>query len=345
MITMRIKEKKNALIVRGVVIPCGLSDKTNDKPQSKEDIKKIFTNYIAHETDVQHSWVKNFGVYPLENTLVEDETIIAGQTVPANSWIASHLVVNQDIQAMIRELDLNGYSLGAVEDAGLNENQNFLNKSLRYEYLKDSEDLNPLFISFVDKPANGFKWEVYDYDSFLAKSLDYNFGDEIMSENGQEIGTPEGYVSEGFVERLFGNLFMKKSESEEEKEEPPVDGEEKDDECKMEKAESVLSDEDIQRIAEAVAPAVVEALKELAKEETPVEPSEEDDKLEKSVKEGESSEEENDDVKMEKSETTDSNKEDKFMTKSTTKVDEPVKYVQPSTSTKRDRHGRNIKYL
>ena len=38
---MRIKEKKQGLIVRGVVIPCGLTDKTGDKPQTKEDIKKM----------------------------------------------------------------------------------------------------------------------------------------------------------------------------------------------------------------------------------------------------------------------------------------------------------------
>ena len=40
---MRVKEKTDAIYVRGVVIPCGMADNTGDAPQSKEDIKKILT--------------------------------------------------------------------------------------------------------------------------------------------------------------------------------------------------------------------------------------------------------------------------------------------------------------
>lgn len=342
---MRIKEKKKALIVKGVVVPCGLSDSTNDKPQSKEDIKKIFTNYISHDTDVQHSWVKNIGIYPLENTLCEHETTIAGQTVPANSWIASHLVINPDIQAMIRDEELKGYSLGAVNDKGLNENQ-FLNKSLRYEHLKDSEDLNPLFISFVDKPAHGFNWEVYDYDSFLAKSLEN--GDEIMS--NEENQAHKGYVSEGFLERVLGN-FLSKSETPEDEQKEEIDEELEKSECaddeKLEKAETVLSDEDINRLVDALVPAVAERvideLKSLANEPKGEPKEGEESTLEKS--ESSEEKEDEDETKMEKSENPAEESEGNFLKKSTTKVNEPTKFVEKSTSTKRDRYGRNIKYL
>lgn len=221
---MRVKEKTDAIYVRGVVIPCGMADNTGDAPQSKEDIKKIFTNYLTHETDVQHSWVKNFNVYNLENTITETETEINRQKVPPHSWIASTMVVNPEIQAMIREGKLNGYSLGAVGEDGLNENVNFLNKSLRYDELKDKEDLNPIFISLVDNPANGFKWEVYDYNSFLAKSGD------IMT---NEMGIPsneEGMVSEGFVERIINKFFLAKSEEEAKKEDEKAASSKKEDE-------------------------------------------------------------------------------------------------------------------
>lgn len=337
---MRIKEKKQGLIVRGVVIPCGLTDKTGDKPQTKEDIKKIFTNYLAHDTDVQHSFVKNFGVYGLENTLTEVETTIAGQTVPANSWISSQLVINPEIQAMIRDKFLNGFSLGAVGDELLNENQNFLNKSLRYEHLKDSEDLNPLFISFVKDPANGFNWEVYDYDSFLAKSLDYNFGDEDnMPENNKEIGTPEGYVSEGFVERLFGRVMTKSNENpeKEEKEEEIMEKEEPTD---------ISNKELLEQLPGAVATAVVEALKELSKEEPPKKEEKEGETLEKSNEE-KNPEKEAKEEKMEKGSS--NHNEEQIMTKSTGKIEHqtttPVKTVSFLNSETRDRFGRNKKYL
>lgn len=221
---MRVKEKTDAIYVRGVVIPCGMADNTGDAPQSKEDIKKIFTNYLTHETDVQHSWVKNFNVYNLENTITETETEINGQKVPAHSWIASTMVVNPEIQAMIREGKLNGYSLGAVGEDGLNENVNFLNKSLRYDELKDKEDLNPIFISLVDKPANGFKWEVYDYNSFLAKSGD------IMTNEMSIPSNEEGMVSESFVERIINKFFLAKSEEEAKKEDEKAASSKKEDE-------------------------------------------------------------------------------------------------------------------
>ena len=62
-----IPEKKDAVFVRGVVIACGMQDDQNDKAPDKAGIKKIFTNYLQHESDVQHSYIKNFHVHQLEN--------------------------------------------------------------------------------------------------------------------------------------------------------------------------------------------------------------------------------------------------------------------------------------
>nr|DAR45112.1 MAG TPA: serine protease [Caudoviricetes sp.] len=348
---MRVKEKTDAIYVRGVVIPCGMADKTGDAPQSKEDIKKIFTNYLTHETDVQHSWVKNFNVYNLENTITETETEIDGQKVPAHSWIASTMVVNPEIQAMIREGKLNGYSLGAVGEDGLNENVNFLNKSLRYDELKDKEDLNPIFISLVDKPANGFKWEVYDYNSFLAKSGD------IMTNEMSIPSNEEGMVSEGFVERIINKFFLAKSEEEAKKEDEKAASSKKEDELEKSVDEPDISNKELlEKLPELVATAVIEGMKKLAEESSKKDDNAEEKKLEKNEEstssskkedELEKSDEEDEKDKLEKSLGNRKAGPKNTLTKSTSKIPANNTYRTSTflNSETRDRFGRNKKFL
>ena len=348
---MRVKEKTDAIYVRGVVIPCGMADNTGDAPQSKEDIKKIFTNYLTHETDVQHSWVKNFNVYNLENTITETETEINGQKVPAHSWIASTMVVNPEIQAMIREGKLNGYSLGAVGEDGLNENVNFLNKSLRYDELKDKEDLNPIFISLVDKPANGFKWEVYDYNSFLAKSGD------IMTNEMSIPSNEEGMVSEGFVERIINKFFLAKSEEEAKKEDEKAASSKKEDELEKSVDEPDISNKELlEKLPELVATAVIEGMKKLAEESSKKDDKAEEKKLEKNEEstssskkedELEKSDEEDEKDKLEKSLGNRKAGPKNTLTKSTSKIPANNTYRTSTflNSETRDRFGRNKKFL
>ena len=356
---MRVKEKTDAIYVRGVVIPCGISDLTGDAPQTKEDIKKIFTNYLTHETDVQHSWVKNFNVYNLENTITETETEIAGQKVPAHSWIASTMVVNPEIKAMIGEKKLNGYSLGAVGEDGLNENVNFLNKSLRYEELKDKDNLNPIFISLVKNPANGFKWEVYDYDSFLAKGLVEN-GDNMTNEI--DTTSKKGMVSEGFVERIINTLSLTKSEesaSKKDEEKEAQSTSKKDEELEKAVEETDISNKELlEKLPGLVATAVVDAMKKYAEEATSS-AKEDEEKLEKADEE--SSKEEDDEKNATKKED-EENKEDEekleksiqgnngprhTLEKSTSKIPQPTVRETKTflNSETRDRFGRNKKYL
>ena len=348
---MRVKEKTDAIYVRGVVIPCGMADNTGDAPQSKEDIKKIFTNYLTHETDVQHSWVKNFNVYNLENTITETETEINGQKVPAHSWIASTMVVNPEIQAMIREGKLNGYSLGAVGEDGLNENVNFLNKSLRYDELKDKEDLNPIFISLVDKPANGFKWEVYDYNSFLAKSGD------IMTNEMSIPSNEEGMVSEGFVERIINKFFLAKSEEEAKKEDEKAASSKKEDELEKSVDEPDISNKELlEKLPELVATAVIEGMKKLAEESSKKDDKAEEKKPEKNEEstssskkedELEKSDEEDEKDKLEKSLGNRKAGPKNTLTKSTSKIPANNTYRTSTflNSETRDRFGRNKKFL
>ena len=334
-----IPEKKDAVFVRGVVIACGMQDDQNDTAPDKAGIKKIFTNYLQHESDVQHSYIKNFHVHQLENTITSEEITIADQKVPAGSWIASHMVINPKLKEMIQSGILNGYSLGAIGDKGLNENQDLLNKSLMYEDLKDYDELNPLFISFVKKASNGFNWEVFDYTQFLNKS---SINGDIMAEDVKSQIEDEKISLNGLerIKDIFG--LNKESSEEEEPVEETLADEEMDKEGEAEPVD-ISNAELLEKLPQAVAEAVISALSDYAnKEEEPAEPTEEEE-LEKESEE-ESEKEETDEEKEEESE------DDNKLNKSSQKMDEmPPKKTAPKSrfleSETRDAMGRNKRYL
>lgn len=344
-----IPEKKDALYVRGVVIACGMKDDQNDVAPNKEGIRKIFTNYLEHQADVQHSYLKVFNVHQLENTLTTTETTIANQTVPVGSWIASHMVLNPSIIAMIRENHLTGYSLGAIGDKGLNENTDFLNKSLKYKELEDYDDLNPFFISFVDKASNGFVWEVMDYNQFLSKSSQENLEiGEIMTEQQNNLEDEKISISSlEKIKELFG--VNKASESDDEE----LDKEAETDEETVVATDDISNKELLEQLPNAVASAVLSALKQMAEEK----PSE-DEELEKGSEEDEETDEEELDKESNGSASDDTGDDEKLdkssntqrLNKSSKKLDEmaPVQHKPKSTflnSESRDELGRNKRYL
>lgn len=374
-----IPEKKDALYVRGVVIAAGMPDDQGDIAPNKEGIKRIFTNYLKQESDVQHSYISNFNVHQLENTITTAPMQINGQDVPVGSWIASHMVLNPSIVAMIRANNLTGYSLGAIGDAGLNENitfeNNFLNKSgLMYKDLRDYEELNPFFISFVEKASNGFTWEVMDYTQFLSKSSK-TIEEDMMTDRPDK--EEEEMVKVSVVERLLGPLLSKASEeaetSKEEEEEAEADDEEEkpEEEEKLEKeskAESSISNDVIMakfdELPSLVANSVVEAMKKLATETVP--PKEEEAALEKASEEEEEeapeeqdqsetsaaeTQKEEEDEKLEKSSEKAETNENEKMQKSSNKLDEMTPPSKPEPKHKflggerRDEYGRVKKYL
>ena len=378
-----IPEKKDAIYVRGVVIACGMPDDQGDIAPDKEGIKRIFTNYLKQESDVQHSYISNFNVHQLENTITTAPMQINGQEVPVGSWIASHMVLNPSIVAMIRANNLTGYSLGAIGDAGLNENiefeNNFLNKSrLLYKDLRDYEELNPFFISFVDKASNGFTWEVMDYTQFLSKSSNKVFDESITGDMMENNQNDEEMVKVSVVERLLGPLLSKASETEtaetEEEEEEAVEEEDvetEEEEEKLEKESSAgISNEEIMaklsELPSLVATGVVEAMKKMASENQPPKEEEtvdlekssteeeEEEEEEKLEKESETAETETEAVeeetKLEKSSEQSEAVETEKMQKSSNKLDE---MTQPKPTPKkrflggerRDEYGRVRKYV
>ena len=357
-----IVDKQNAVYIRGVVIAPDMVDTQNDNTPNREGIKKIFTNYLKHETDVQHKFKTNFNVHQLENTITTAPTVINGQDVPVGSWVASHMVLNDEIAGMIKSSELDGYSLGAIKNLGANDNFNFdiLTKSalLKYDDLGDYDELTPLFISLVKNPSNRFTWEVMDYDMFLAKSNNVN--GEIMSETQKtetEIDSNDEMVKVSVVERLLKPFLMKAStnnvEDEKEKEEKEAEVEVKE-EVKTEsepteeaKTEETKEDEvtndyvtkaDLKELPSLVAKEVINSMMELATQKPTSEALAKSTDAEEQVKE----------VKME-SETKVEDKE--VLTKASNKLDEmPQKPTNKKESTflnseKRDAYGRVRKYL
>lgn len=361
-----IPQKKDAVYVRGVVIACGMKDDQGDTAPNKEGIKKIFTNYLKQESDVQHSYISNFNVHQLENTITTNEIEINGQKVPTGSWIASHMVLNPAIIAMIREGKLNGYSLGAIGDAGLNENisfeNNFLNKSsLMYKDLRDYEELNPFFISFVQKASNGFTWEVMDYNQFLSKSsIGENSDGDIMT-NDTQTELKDEMVKVSVVERLLQPFLNKASEQKEEPKTETVIEEAKIEEEAEElqkEAETGISNEEImaklEELPSAISAGVVDAMKELATQSiknNEVEVLAKSSELEDEEVVEEEKEEEVKEDKLEKGSTSETEKEDDVkLVKSSNKLDEMTKpKPEPRErflgGTKRDEYGRVRKYL
>lgn len=166
------------LYVTGVVIANGIPDSDGDILNKKE-IKKIFTKYTVQQTDVQHSYIRNDGVTVLENWITDTPTTIGGKSVPAGSWLCTTKVTNEEICDLLLNKKLTGYSLGSTPKSEIIP---VINKAMTYSEVADIDEVQPLFISFVNKGANGYTFEVMSYDCFINKN-DKNSEDNKMSEH------------------------------------------------------------------------------------------------------------------------------------------------------------------
>ena len=289
-----------ALIVNGVIIANGVADSDGDV-LSKKDIKTIFMKY-QRDTDTMHTNIKNFGVEVFASWISEIDTQMAGKVVPAGSWLATLKVTNEKLIQCIEQGKLNGFSLGSVSDKAYTPKYWFINKSLNYRDIKDIEEVIPLFISFVDKPANQYGWEVMTYDAYINKN-------EKDVEEMTDIENKEEMISVSALEKIKG-LFVNKSEEEKEEtvekaeEEPVATTEASADEtvtALFEKLDTII--EQNNQILEAVAKAeeTVDEEEEIEKADEDEEPAKEEE-VEKAEEEDESSKDE--ETEKEKSEET-----------------------------------------
>jgi len=192
------------IYVTGVVIANGVTDTDGDL-LTKKDIKTIFTKYTNRETDTMHKNIKNTGVSVLANWISETDTIINGETVPSGSWLATFKITNPQLIQCINEGRLRGLSLGSVSEEAMTPKYWFINKSMNYRDLTSIEEVIPLFISFVDNPANKYGFEVMEYDAYINKN---NKNGVEMTDNKQE-----EMVSISALTKLR-DLFISKAEDE-----------------------------------------------------------------------------------------------------------------------------------
>jgi len=204
-----------ALIVNGVIIANGIADSDGDV-LTKKDIKTIFMKY-QRDTDTMHTNIKNNGVEVFASWISEVDTTINGKFVPSGSWLATLKVTNEKLIQCIKEDRLKGFSLGSVSDKAYTPEYWFINKSLNYRDIKDIEEVIPLFISFVDKPANQYGFEVMTYDAYINKN------EKDVTEMTES--KKEDMIPVSFVEKLMDKLSINKSEDNvtvEKAEEEPV---------------------------------------------------------------------------------------------------------------------------
>ena len=194
------------LYVTGVVIANGVPDSDGDI-LNKKQIKQIFTKYTVQQTDIQHSYIRNEGVDVLENWITDTPTNIGGKSVPAGSWLCTTKVTNEDLCNLLLNNEVNGYSLGSAPKSAIVP---LINKGLTYSEVADIEDVQPLFISFVNKGANGYTFEVMDYDCFINK----NDKSELnkMTEQKVEVPIEDEKVSIGGLQKIKEIFGINKSD-------------------------------------------------------------------------------------------------------------------------------------
>ena len=185
------------MYITGVVIPNGIPDSDGDC-LFKKDIKTIFTKFLDQSSDVLHDRIKHENVHVLANWITEVDIEIAGKTAPAGSWLATLAVDNEEIKTAVNNGELTGLSLGSVSEDALTRETWFINKAINYKELveivgsdkprktysdlDDIEEVHPFWISLVDKPANGFGFDVSEYTAFINKRAGTEV-DKMTNEN------------------------------------------------------------------------------------------------------------------------------------------------------------------
>lgn len=248
------------LYVRGCLIEAEAKDSQGDT-LSKEDIKKININLDAVKFDSNHSQISLKGCRLLENAIHDNEVIINNTTINPGSWIITVEVNNPELEEQLLNGELRGFSIYCKE----------VHDATRYSEIQDASDVYPIFISFVENPANQLDFEVLDNEKYIKKSEGEEMADngilkeihEFLSRLAKMLDEParkeeeeesestapkkdeiiqkaEGADTEEKAEEPEGKAETKPEEkAEEEKREPknePQKGEENDDGKKIEKA-------------------------------------------------------------------------------------------------------------
>ena len=155
------------LYIRGCIIEANKEDSDQDI-LTIEDIKKININLTSDiYFDIQHNCEPITGCRLIANTIIDYPVSIGGQMINPGSWVDTVEVNNSDLEQLILNGTIKGFSLFSY--AGGNTT---------YKEVLDKADVYPLFISFVEYPANHILFEVLDRDSYISKMEDESLADE-----------------------------------------------------------------------------------------------------------------------------------------------------------------------
>ena len=320
------------LYVTGVVIANGIPDSDGDV-LNKKQIKQIFTKYTIQQTDVQHNYIRNEGVDVLANWITETPCVIGGKSVPAGSWLCTSKVTNEEICDLLINQKLNSYSLGSTPK---DEIIPVIEKAMTYSDVTDVDDVQPLFISFVNKGANGYTFEVMSKEVYINKN---DKSEDIeMTEKNVEKPIEDEKVSIGGLQKIREIFGISKSDDTAVADEPQQQEAEP---VQNVDAEPVVNDDLLNSIEEKVSAGIVAGFKAIKEEEAKEEVNNE---LKAEIKE-ETEEKEDEDGEEEaeaKTEPPKINKNDKQTTK-TENVEIPETNTNFYKLSGRDAFGCKIK--
>lgn len=144
-----------------------MADFHNDVLDST-DIKKIFTTFNNQSSfEIYHNEIPITEVSLLENYISTTDEIIAGTTVPKGSWNAVIRVDNPNIKEHLLNNDFGGVSLNNRVQTSCSTG---LVGEVTYSDLRDAECVIPVYISFVEAPANNVGLHIMDYNVYIQKS-------------------------------------------------------------------------------------------------------------------------------------------------------------------------------
>ena len=169
--------KQKALYVKCCIIQNGVPD-FHDDILNSEDIKKIFTTFNNQSSfEIYHNEIPITEVSLLENYISTSDEVIAETTVPAGSWNAVIRVDNPTIKEHLLNNDFGGVSLNNRVQTSCSTG---LAGDITYADLRDAECVIPVYISFVEAPANNVGLHIMDYNVYIRKSKQIG-GKENMS--------------------------------------------------------------------------------------------------------------------------------------------------------------------
>lgn len=166
------------LFIKGCVIQADKSDYHNDILQ-KSDIKKINLNLGDAKFDIQHNLETIDGCRIIENTITDTPIIMNGVSLNSGSWIMTievdnpyleHLILDGEVQPNGVFLQIHGFSLFSYSDG-----------AQTYNEVEDKSNVYPIYVSFVQNPANGVPFEILDPSEYISKSKSDNMAEDDKS--------------------------------------------------------------------------------------------------------------------------------------------------------------------